>query len=155
MLLLLLLLCVCLLIERLLFRSFNFTVSLSFSLCLLLLLSSLLSLSLSISVCHYYIYFKTFFYPLFTTIILYSLSLPFHTSLSHTPFPEPHDRYFGSLAGSRFVEHTSAVNLKRTWVSYGQPRDWLDKGEGAGEEFLYHATQVKNVWLTAGDIFAN
>ncbi|KAK4321436.1 hypothetical protein Pmani_007756 [Petrolisthes manimaculis] len=63
--------------------------------------------------------------------------------------------YFGSLAGSKFVEHTSAVNLKRTWVNYGQKRNWADQEEGAGQEFLYQATQVKNVWLTAGDIFAN
>ncbi|KAK3865452.1 hypothetical protein Pcinc_028942 [Petrolisthes cinctipes] len=63
--------------------------------------------------------------------------------------------YFGSLAGSKFVEHTSAVNLKRTWVNYGQQRNWADQDEGAGQEFLYQATQVKNVWLTAGDIFAN
>jgi len=63
--------------------------------------------------------------------------------------------YFGSLEGSKFVEHTSAVNVKRTWVNYGVQRDWFDSQEGSGEEFLYHATQVKNVWLTMGEIFAN
>lgn len=63
--------------------------------------------------------------------------------------------YFGSEEGSAFVEHTSAVNVKRTWVDYGVPRDWSDSRQGQGEEFLYHATQVKNVWLTMGDIFAN
>lgn len=63
--------------------------------------------------------------------------------------------YFGSLEGSKFVEHTSAVNIKRTWVNYGLGRNWLDADEGQGEEFLYQATQVKNVWLTMGDIFAN
>ena len=79
--------------------------------------------------------------------------------------------YFGSAEGSkyvkhvviiflsncirRFVEHTSAVNVKRTWVDFGQSRDWSDDSQGQGEEFLYHATQVKNVWLTMGDIFAN
>ncbi|KAG7173776.1 Aldehyde dehydrogenase family 16 member A1-like [Homarus americanus] len=63
--------------------------------------------------------------------------------------------YFGSLEGSKFVEHTSAVNLKRTWVNYGLDRKWLDAHEGEGEEFLYQATQVKNIWLTMGDIFAN
>ncbi|KAA0185569.1 hypothetical protein HAZT_HAZT007111 [Hyalella azteca] len=26
---------------------------------------------------------------------------------------------------------------------------------GAGEEFLYHSTQVKNIWLSMGDIYAN
>ena len=63
--------------------------------------------------------------------------------------------YFGSAAGSRFVEHASAVNVKRTWVDFGVARDWSDQVKGQGEEFLYHATQVKNVWLTMGDIFAN
>jgi len=63
--------------------------------------------------------------------------------------------YFGSEEGSAFVEHTSAVNVKRTWVNYGTQRDWADAAQGQGEEFLYHATQVKNIWLTMGDIFAN
>jgi len=63
--------------------------------------------------------------------------------------------YFGTKEGSAFVEHTSAVNVKRTWVNYGLSRDWSDPEQGQGEEFLYHATQVKNVWLTMGDIFAN
>lgn len=63
--------------------------------------------------------------------------------------------YFGSLEGSKFVEYTSAVNVKRTWVNYGLERDWLDAHQGQGEEFLYHSTQAKNIWLTMGDIFAN
>ena len=63
--------------------------------------------------------------------------------------------YFGSAEGSKFVEHTSAVNVKRTWTDYGVARDWLEESQGQGEEFLYQATQVKNVWLTMGDIFAN
>ncbi|XP_043230403.1 aldehyde dehydrogenase family 16 member A1-like [Amphibalanus amphitrite] len=60
-----------------------------------------------------------------------------------------------SAAASRFVEHTSAVNVKRTWVDWGRGRDWFDGLQGQGEEFLYHATQCKSVWLTMGDIFAN
>jgi len=63
--------------------------------------------------------------------------------------------YWGSREGSAFVEHTSAVNVKRTWVNYGEQREWRDAAQGQGEEFLYHSTQVKNVWLTMGDIFAN
>lgn len=63
--------------------------------------------------------------------------------------------YFGSKEGSKFVEHTSAVNVKRTWVDYGEPRQWMNDQQGRGEEFLYHSVQVKNVWLTMGDIFAN
>uniref|UniRef100_A0A4W3IE37 Aldehyde dehydrogenase domain-containing protein n=1 Tax=Callorhinchus milii TaxID=7868 RepID=A0A4W3IE37_CALMI len=63
--------------------------------------------------------------------------------------------YFGSEQGSKFVEWTSAENMKRTWVSYGFQRDWSDPQQGAGEEFLYHATQCKNVWIPMGEIFAN
>ena len=59
--------------------------------------------------------------------------------------------YFGTAEGSRWVERLSAENMKRTWVNYGQPRDWLNEAEGAGAEFLYHATQVKNVWVPMGE----
>ncbi len=34
--------------------------------------------------------------------------------------------YFGTAEGSKFVEHAAAENLKRTWVNYGESRDWLD-----------------------------
>merc|ERR1712051_513945 len=63
--------------------------------------------------------------------------------------------YFGSEQGSKFVEYSSATNVKRTWVNFGKSRDWLNKQQGQGEEFLYHSVQCKNVWLTMGDIFAN
>ncbi|KAM7445822.1 hypothetical protein ABFA07_005798 [Porites harrisoni] len=63
--------------------------------------------------------------------------------------------YFGSAEGSKFVEWSSAVNVKRTFVNYGQTRDWLDNSQGQGEEFLFHSTECKNVWLPMGDIFAN
>ena len=63
--------------------------------------------------------------------------------------------YFGTDAGSKFVEYASADSVKRTWVNYGQDRDWFDDRQGQGDEFLCHATEVKNVHLTMGDIFAN
>eukprot|EP00057_Strongylocentrotus_purpuratus_P035130 XP_797815.1 PREDICTED: aldehyde dehydrogenase family 16 member A1 [Strongylocentrotus purpuratus] len=63
--------------------------------------------------------------------------------------------YFGSPEGSKFVEHTSAENLKRTWVNYGASRDWSDRAQGQGEEFLYHSVEVKNIWIPMGDIYAN
>ncbi|XP_033025098.1 aldehyde dehydrogenase family 16 member A1 [Lacerta agilis] len=64
--------------------------------------------------------------------------------------------YFGSKEGSALVEWASAGNLKRTWVTYGaEERCWADPQEGAGEEFLYQATQCKSVWMPMGDIFAN
>ncbi len=59
--------------------------------------------------------------------------------------------YFGSNAGSKMVEYESASNMKRTWVSYGHKRDWLDTTQGEGEEFLREATQVKNVWVPYGE----
>uniref|UniRef100_H3AYW5 Aldehyde dehydrogenase domain-containing protein n=1 Tax=Latimeria chalumnae TaxID=7897 RepID=H3AYW5_LATCH len=63
--------------------------------------------------------------------------------------------YFGSEQGSKFVEWSSAENMKRTWVNYGAARNWADKKEGSGQEFLYHATQCKNIWIPMGEIFAN
>lgn len=63
--------------------------------------------------------------------------------------------YFGEALGSKFVEYASAENLKRTWVNYGKERNWSNDEQGAGEEFLYHTTQVKNIWMPMGDIFAN
>jgi aldehyde dehydrogenase (NAD+) len=59
--------------------------------------------------------------------------------------------YFGGAEGSYYVEFESAVNIKRTWVGYGLPRDWTDKQQGSGHEFLYHATQVKNIWVPTGE----
>ena len=59
--------------------------------------------------------------------------------------------YFGDAAGSYYVEHLSSSNMKRTWVSYGLARDWYSDEQGAGPEFLRHATQVKNVWVPTGE----
>ncbi len=59
--------------------------------------------------------------------------------------------YFGSAAGSALVEQQSAGNMKRTWVNYGIARDWFDADQGAGEEFLQEATQVKNIWVPSGE----
>jgi len=59
--------------------------------------------------------------------------------------------YFGPLEGCKRVELASAGNMKRTWVSYGHPRNWLDPARGEGEEFLSEATQVKNIWVPYGE----
>ena len=59
--------------------------------------------------------------------------------------------YFGTAEGSTTVEYASAGNMKRTWVSYGHERDWLDKLQGEGQEFLREATQVKNIWTPYGE----
>ena len=59
--------------------------------------------------------------------------------------------YFGDFEGSYHVEHELAANMKRTWVSYGLPRNWADAEQGAGHEFLHEATQVKNIWVPTGE----
>jgi len=59
--------------------------------------------------------------------------------------------YFGTASGGKLVEAASAGNMKRTWVSYGIARDWYDAEQGAGDEFLHEATQVKNVWVPTGE----
>lgn len=59
--------------------------------------------------------------------------------------------YFGPLEGCRRVELASAGNMKRTWVSYGHTRDWLDVVQGEGQEFLRESTQVKNIWIPYGE----
>ncbi|HEX6746643.1 MAG TPA: aldehyde dehydrogenase family protein [Longimicrobium sp.] len=59
--------------------------------------------------------------------------------------------YFGTAEGSEMVERLSAGNMKRTWVGYGRPRDWLDPVQGEGPEFLRHATHIKNIWVPYGE----
>ena len=59
--------------------------------------------------------------------------------------------YFGSAEGSYHVEDESAANMKRTWVGYGLPRDWMSREQGEGHEFLHEATQVKNIWVPTGE----
>jgi aldehyde dehydrogenase (NAD+) len=59
--------------------------------------------------------------------------------------------YFGSTEGSYHVEHESAANMKRTWVSYGLSRDWMSREQGEGHEFLHESTQVKNIWVPTGE----
>jgi aldehyde dehydrogenase (NAD+) len=58
---------------------------------------------------------------------------------------------FGSASASAMVEKLSAGNMKRTWVDYGIARDWFDAEQGAGEDFLFEATQVKSIWVPSGE----
>lgn len=53
--------------------------------------------------------------------------------------------YFGIDGGSGVVEHLSVSNMKRTWVNYGKPFNWVG-AQGESPEFCRQATQVKNVW---------
>ena len=59
--------------------------------------------------------------------------------------------YFGTAEGSKTVELASTGNMKRTWVNYGHPRDWLNREQGEGQEFLREATHVKNIWTPYGE----
>ncbi len=59
--------------------------------------------------------------------------------------------YFGTAEGSYHVENESAANMKRTWVGYGLPRNWLSPEQGSGHEFLHEAIQVKNIWVPTGE----
>jgi aldehyde dehydrogenase (NAD+) len=59
--------------------------------------------------------------------------------------------FFGSKPGSEMVERESAGNLKATWVSHGKTRDWSKAQQAQGEEFLRHATQIKNIWVPYGE----
>ena len=74
---------------------------------------------------------------------------------SLTPTLADHDDvdglwYFGSKDDSAMVEQKSAENMKRTWVSNGKHRNWLDVEQGEGETFLRKATQIKNIWIPYG-----
>ena len=53
--------------------------------------------------------------------------------------------------GSANVERLAAANMKRTWVSHGYARDWTDPQQSEGQEFLRHATQIKNIWVPYGE----
>jgi aldehyde dehydrogenase (NAD+) len=56
--------------------------------------------------------------------------------------------YFGPAKGY-WVEYESAANMKRTWVGYGLPRDWMDLEQGEVTNSC-EATQVKNIWVPTG-----
>ncbi len=59
--------------------------------------------------------------------------------------------YFGSRQGSARIEELAARTIKRTWVNNGLQRDFLDRVQGEGREFLRHATEVKNIWIPYGE----
>jgi len=58
--------------------------------------------------------------------------------------------YFGTHEGATEVERASAGNMKRTWAEW-HARDWIDRSQGEGREFLREATQVKNIWIPYGE----
>jgi aldehyde dehydrogenase (NAD+) len=57
--------------------------------------------------------------------------------------------YFaGMRADAALIEREASGNMKRTWI--GAVRDWTDERQAAGEEFLRHATEIKNIWVPYG-----
>lgn len=58
--------------------------------------------------------------------------------------------YFGNKAGCKKVELLSTDNMKRSWVSHGKYRNWMDSAQSEGEVFLRQATQIKNIWIPYG-----
>ncbi|HUF49271.1 MAG TPA: aldehyde dehydrogenase family protein [Longimicrobiales bacterium] len=56
--------------------------------------------------------------------------------------------YFAADGRGGDVERLAAANMKRTWIA--PARDWHDRRQGAGEEFLRHATEIKNIWVPYG-----
>ena len=59
--------------------------------------------------------------------------------------------YHGSAAGCAAVEKASAGNLKSTWTNQGKLYDWRNEVQAQGEEYLRHATQIKNIWIPYGE----
>lgn len=60
--------------------------------------------------------------------------------------------YFGSdTTGSTLVEKVSSSNIKRTWVNNGRQRNWLDRTQSEGTDFLNHAVEIKNIWIPYGE----
>ncbi|MEJ2665607.1 MAG: aldehyde dehydrogenase family protein [Deinococcales bacterium] len=59
--------------------------------------------------------------------------------------------YVGGAEGSATVERESADNLKATWVNWGRRRDWFDREQGEGREYLRRATRIKNIWVPYGE----
>ena len=41
--------------------------------------------------------------------------------------------------------------MKRTWLSYGKFRNWMNPKHGEGDEFLRKATEIKNIWVPYGE----
>ena len=57
---------------------------------------------------------------------------------------------FSSSDLSAEIETQSALGLKRSWVNYGQDRDWFSK-DGEGKSVLAEASQSKTVWIPFGE----
>jgi aldehyde dehydrogenase (NAD+) len=54
---------------------------------------------------------------------------------------------FGTSAAGKAIEEASISNMKQTWVSDGEPVNWIDM---KSEKLLLKSTQVKNIWVPYG-----
>ncbi|MBT3274818.1 MAG: aldehyde dehydrogenase family protein, partial [Spirochaetales bacterium] len=59
--------------------------------------------------------------------------------------------YWGDNDTCKQIEHTSAENMKRTWLNFGKYRNWMNPKHGEGDEFLRKATEIKNIWVPYGE----
>ena len=50
----------------------------------------------------------------------------------------------------KIIQNTNS-NLKRSWCPQSKNLDWTSKDENFLQEFLYHSTQVKNIWIPYGE----
>ena len=57
---------------------------------------------------------------------------------------------FSTSDVSRDIEKASVSNLKRTWVSNGEKRDWYNE-ESQGKQFLTNSTENKTIWIPYGE----
>ena len=57
---------------------------------------------------------------------------------------------FSTSDVSRDIEKASVSNLKRTWVSNGEKRDWYNE-ESQGKQFLNNSTENKTIWIPYGE----
>jgi aldehyde dehydrogenase (NAD+) len=59
--------------------------------------------------------------------------------------------YHGSKEGGAAVERASAGNLKPVWSFSGKRVDWFSDQQAQSQDYLRHATQVKNIWVPYGE----
>jgi aldehyde dehydrogenase (NAD+) len=58
--------------------------------------------------------------------------------------------YFGPHHNAKTIELAALGNMKPIWYGKGHARNWLDRTQGEGHEFLHAATRLKSVWLPYG-----
>ncbi len=59
--------------------------------------------------------------------------------------------HFGSSELGKVAEFESAGNLKRIWAPDCDRLDWMCRSGGQGRDFLYNATETKNIWIPYGE----